>query len=105
MLEEVERVLHYPRLLKLFGLTEAEIFQFLTFLAASAEIVESDQTLTIPIRDLNDAHVLQTAVSGRADYVCTLDKHFKDGPVVSFCSNSGMAVVSDVELLQVIRQL
>src|ERR1700682_3140448 len=44
MLEEVERVLHHPRLIKRFALTESEITQFVAFLAASAEIVEVDET-------------------------------------------------------------
>lgn len=65
MLEEVDRVLHYPRLLKRFGLTEAEITRFVAFLAAAAEIVELNETIAPPIRDPNDVHILQTAIAGR----------------------------------------
>lgn len=57
VLEEVERVLHYPRLLTRFGLTEAEISAYVTFLAAAAEIVEVDETVTAPIDDPNDIHI------------------------------------------------
>jgi putative PIN family toxin of toxin-antitoxin system len=103
VLEEVERVLHYPRLLKRSGLTEIEITRFVAFLAASAEIVEVDETLTAPIRDPNDVHVLQTAIGGKADYLCTLDEHFRETPVVTFCSNRGIAVISDLDLLRLVR--
>jgi putative PIN family toxin of toxin-antitoxin system len=104
ILEEVERVLHYPRLTKRFGLTENEIIEFVTFLAASAEIVGTSDTIPTPIRDPGDVHVLQTAVNGRVDFLCTLDEHFKDARVIQFCSSRGITVVSDLNLLRLIRQ-
>jgi predicted nucleic acid-binding protein len=52
VLEEVERVLHYPRLLKRSGLTDPEIAEFIDFLAASADLVEMDDTIAAPVRDL-----------------------------------------------------
>jgi putative PIN family toxin of toxin-antitoxin system len=104
VLEEVERVFHYPRLLKRFGLSETEITQFVAFLAASAEIVEIDETLTAPIRDPKDVHILQTAICGKADYLCTLDQHFRETPVVKFCSNRGITVISDLDLLRLVRE-
>jgi putative PIN family toxin of toxin-antitoxin system len=103
VLEEVERVLHYPRLNKRFALTEQEITQFITFLAASTEMVEVDETTTPPIRDPKDVHILQTAIGGKADYLCTLDEHFFEPPVVTFCSKRGVTVISDLDLLRVVR--
>ena len=58
-----------------------------------------------PIRDPNDLHVLQAGVSGKVDYLCTLDEHFKETPVVTFCSEREITVVSDLDLLRLIRQL
>src|SRR5438128_1713408 len=69
VLDEVERVLHYPRLLKRFALTETEITGFVAFLAGAAEIVEVDETIATPIRDPKDIHVVQTAIGGKADYI------------------------------------
>ena len=104
ILEEMERVLHYPRLLKRFGLTETEITQLVAFLAASAEIVEVDEMLTASIRDPDDVHILQTAIGGKVDYLCTLDEHFRETPVVEFCSNRGITVISDLDLLRLVRE-
>jgi putative PIN family toxin of toxin-antitoxin system len=103
VLDEVERVLHYPRLIKRFALTETEITQFVAFLAASAEMVEVDETIKAPIRDPQDIHILQTAIDGRADYLCTLDGHFFEPAIVTFCSKSGVAVISDLDLLRLVR--
>jgi predicted nucleic acid-binding protein len=85
-------------------LTEAEITQFVGFLAATAEIVEVDETLTAPIRDPKDVHILQTAISGKAEFLCTLDEHFRDTLVVSFSSNRGITVISDLDLLRLVRE-
>jgi uncharacterized protein len=103
VLEEVERVLHYPRLIKRFTLTETEIAQFVAFLAASAEIVEVDSTATPPIRDPKDIHILQTAIGGNAEYICTLDEHFFETAVITFCSERGITVISDLDLLRLVR--
>ncbi len=103
VLEEVERVLHYPRLLKRLALTGVEITQFVAFLAASAEIVEIDETITPPIRDPKDIHILQTAISGKAEYLCTLDRHFYDTHVVAFRSSRDLTVISDLDLLRLVR--
>ena len=103
VLDEVERVLYYPRLLKRFALTETEITQFVAFLAGAAEIVEVDETVAPPIRDPKDIHVVHTAIGGKADYICTLDEHFYETPVVTFCSERGLTVISDLDLPRLVR--
>ena len=77
--------------------------QFVAFLAASGEIVEIDETITPPIRDPNDIHILQTAISGKAEYLCTLDQHFYETLVVAFCSNRDITIISDLDLLRLVR--
>ena len=47
-------------------MTETDITLFVAFLAASAEIVEVDETLSAPIRDPKDVQILQTAISGNS---------------------------------------
>jgi putative PIN family toxin of toxin-antitoxin system len=103
VLEEVERVLHYPRLLQRSGLTDDDITQFIAFLAASAELVEVDEAITPPIRDLKDVHILQTATSGKVEYLCTLDTHFYETLVVAFCADRGITVISELDLLRLVR--
>ena len=85
-------------------MTESEITRFIAFLAAAAEILEVDETLTAPIRDPKDVHILQTAIAGKADYLCTLDEHFWETLVVTFCSNRGITVISDPDLLRLVRE-
>ncbi len=105
LLEEVDRVLHYPRLVKRFDLAVPKIVQFVAFLTASGKFIDVDQTAPVPIKDPKDIHVLQTAISGKADYLCTLDRHFRDEAVITFCADRGIAIVSDLDLLRVIRKV
>jgi hypothetical protein len=82
---------------------EAEITQFVAFLATSAELVEIDAAIAPPIRDLNDIHILQTAISGKAEFICTLGEHFHEPLAAAFCSDRGIATISDLDLLRLIR--
>jgi len=68
VLDEVGRVVHYPRLLKAYALTGIEISRFVAFLSASAHVVEIDETVAPPIRDPDDVHIIRTAVSGKPIY-------------------------------------
>jgi hypothetical protein len=52
--------------------------------------MEVDETIAPPIRDPKDIHVVQTAIGGKAGYLCTLDEHFYEAGVVTFCSERGL---------------
>ncbi|MDX2181495.1 MAG: putative toxin-antitoxin system toxin component, PIN family [Bryobacteraceae bacterium] len=103
LLEELERVLHYPRLRKATGLTDSEIAVFLGYLRKIAQMVDSGDLPDIPIRDPKDVHVVRAALCGRADYLCTRDRDFDTEEIVDFCARHGTRIVSDVDLLQIVR--
>jgi predicted nucleic acid-binding protein len=84
-------------------LTEAEITGLVAFLASAAETVDVDETIVPPIRDPKDIPIVQTAISGKAGYLCTLDAHFYETSVVTFCSKHGVTVLSDLDLLRLVR--
>ena len=66
--------------------------------------VVADYTLPVPIRDPKDVVVLQTAVSGDADVICTLDKDFYDAETIAFCAALGINVCDDRELAEQINR-
>jgi putative PIN family toxin of toxin-antitoxin system len=78
ILVELARVLRYPRLQALFKLSEEQIYNYVQFLQAVSQPVAPDHTLAVPMRDPKDIVVLQTAVSGEANVICTLDSDFYD---------------------------
>ena len=103
MLQELARVLRYPRLQEFFRLTEDLVYDYVAFLRRSAEIVTLNPLLTMPIRDVNDVIVLQTAIIGEADIVCTTDEDFFDKSIAQYLSNHGISVLDDIALMQRLR--
>ena len=73
ILYEVARVLRYPRMQALYGLPETRIYDYIGFLRDVSELVTLNPLLSIPIRDVNDVVVVQTALIGEADVICTKD--------------------------------
>jgi len=105
LLTELARVLCYPRVKSMHGLNDLQIDQYLGALQADALVVDVFPSLTDPIvpNDPDDDPIVATAVVGRADCLCTLDKHLLCQEVVDYCSGHGIQVVSDVKLLHLLR--
>lgn len=76
LLDEVARVLAYPRIQALYGLSEDEIAEHVRHLRSVAEIVTPYHGPAVNTKDSNDDPVIYTALAGRADVPCTLDQHF-----------------------------
>ena len=73
---ELAKVLRYPRMLAIHGLSESRIFDYVGFLREAMEIIRTNPLLITPIRDINDTVVMQTAIIGEADFLCTRDQDF-----------------------------
>ena len=103
MLYELAKVLRYPRMLAHHGLSEKRIYEYVGFLREAAEIVIPNPLLITPIRDVNDTVVMQTAVIGEADILCTKDRDFFEPPAEPFLRGAGIEVLDDVSLIQRLR--
>jgi len=53
--------------------------------------------------DPDDDPVVHTAVIGRADALCTLNRDFYDPSVRDYCRERGVLVLNDVDLLHLLR--
>ncbi len=72
-LEELFRVLSYPKLRKHRWLTDEEVVMLLEELASQSILVRGEVTVTAS-RDPEDDKFLSTAIEGGADFVVTGDK-------------------------------
>ena len=95
--------LRYPRMLALHGLSEKRIYDYVGFLREAAEIVVPNPLMVTPIRDVNDTVVMQTAVIGEADILCTKDRDFFEHPAEGFLRKAGIAVLDDISLMRQLR--
>lgn len=100
LLDEVERVLAYPRLRKVARFSASDVEKFLNLLIEAGEVVSPDFGLAVVVADPDDAVILQTATAGKADVICTLDRHLLDPRVIAWCRDRSIRVERDVELLQ-----
>jgi len=99
LLEELERVLAYPRLVKRSGLTSLDVGEFVDFLAQISTVVTPASVPQGLLRDESDVPVLGTAFAGRADVICTRDADFFEDRVQDFAATRGIRILNDVELL------
>jgi putative PIN family toxin of toxin-antitoxin system len=108
VLDEVRRALKYPRLRARYALRDEEIEAFAAELAKLSVLVNpagAELSEAVVCRDPDDEAVILSAIAGRAAVLCTLDRDIRDAEVSSFCSRHGVEVLTDVELVHVLRAM
>ena len=104
MLAELDRVLRYPRVRKIHGLSDTEIEDFVRSIQQVALVVEVDAAKSVRItRDRDDDPVIETAIRSKANYLCSIDKDIGATDVVDHCKAVGVEVVSDTVLIAILR--
>jgi len=96
---ETTRVLRYPRLQKLYALTDDELYDYAQFLQEVSQLVVLGHPYHAPLRDPNDLDVMQTAERGDADVLCSNDADFHDTAIIAFCAARGIDVCHEAALL------
>ena len=77
-------------------MSESRIYDYVMFLQSVATMVRPDPTLVAPIRDPNDIVVLQTAIIGGAEAICTTDEDFFHTPALAFLKSISILVFTDI---------
>ena len=97
-LEELIRVLHYPK----FGLTEEEITYLVEVeIFPYAELIEINTTLDSNlIKDKDDLKFLECALSGKVDYLVSGDK-----AVLEVKEIQGIKIINANDFLRIIKNL
>ncbi len=78
ILDELSRVLRYPRIQQRYNLPEKYVKQFLDLIASQAIVVNPSDKIKIIEVDPADNRYLECAVEGRAAYIVTGDSHLLD---------------------------
>ena len=106
LLLELERVSSYQRVRALTKLTSSEVAEYLNFLRTTdvSEIVFPGPAPRVVPSDADDDPVVHTAVVGRADVLCTLNRHFFDPALLRYCRERGVLVATDISVLGWLRK-
>jgi hypothetical protein len=79
ILEEYRRVLSYPHVKKIHGISDDhQIVRLISRLMWHGKLVNPESTLKVISRDPTDDKFLICAVQGEADFIISGDKHLKD---------------------------
>ena len=97
-------MMRYPRMQALYPMSDADIDGHIKYLESFAELVVPWQGPPVVLMDPDDDPVIYTALAGGADVICTLDKHFQEPAVRSFCSRHRIQIMSEFELLRTLGQ-
>jgi len=86
-------------------LTDSEITEYLGYLRATevSELVFPGSAPRVVPSDADDDPVVHTAVMGRAEALCTLNRDFYNPSVRDYCRQHGIVIANDVELLAFLR--
>jgi putative PIN family toxin of toxin-antitoxin system len=104
LLEELARVLGYDPVRRMHQRTDVDITEFLASVGSGATVVPLPKPLPRAVPgDPKDDLVVATAVAGRADVICTLDRHFYQDKVRNYCRERMIEIMDDVQLLARLR--
>jgi putative PIN family toxin of toxin-antitoxin system len=103
MLYELAKVLCYPRMVAIHRFSEERVYDYIGFLRQAAEIVTLNPLFAAPVRDASDIIVMQTAIVGEAEVLCTRDKDFFEKPAFEYLNKIGISVLDDIALMHRLR--
>jgi putative PIN family toxin of toxin-antitoxin system len=105
LLSELARILQYPRVRRLHGLDDVGIMGFVQLIKVGTVLVSPMSPSPVQTNDPDDDLVTGTAVAGKAEVICTWDRHFFDPSVQTACAAFGVRVLDDVDLLAELKKL
>ena len=95
----------YDRVRKVTRLNDDEVGEYLSYLRAKevCEMVFPGLAPKVITSDPDDDPVVHTAVVGRADTLCTLNRDFYHDDVLEYCRSRGVLISSDIDILNFLR--
>jgi len=107
ILAELSRALRYPRMRGVHGLDEEGIRRHVEDVRRAGVLVSlpTRQAEALVFPDPADDAIVETAVAGQADALCTCDRHLHHPHVIAYCRSYAVEVMGDIELLMRLRKI
>lgn len=104
LLDELCRVLRYPRMRAVHGFDDEKIEQALALLRAAAVCVDTPEqnVLHVVPHDPDDDYIV-AAVVGGANVLCTRNRHLYHDAPVAYCRQHAIEIMDDIEILARLR--
>lgn len=98
ILEELDRVIHHPKLQARYDLREELVQEFLVLLGRRAAMVEPEERLAVIERDPTDNRYLECALAGEAQYLFSGDSH-----LLNLEQYEGIRILTPTEFLALLK--
>jgi predicted nucleic acid-binding protein len=96
--------LRRPPIRKLHRLSDGRIRRVISEFYKVATVIRlpAEIPATVP-QDPKDDPIVMTAIAGKADALCTLDRHLHEAAMLALCRGHGIRVLRDTELWAELR--
>jgi uncharacterized protein len=74
LINEIKRVLKYPKITKIIKWDDAKIEEFIEYLHFFTTVIDISEVNYYFEQDPNDSHIIETYIAGKCDHLITGDK-------------------------------
>ena len=99
IIEELQRVLSYPKLVKRHGLEKEELKKFVSDLLSIMALVEGKKAIEVIVEDPTDNNYLSCALDAKADFIVSGDMH-----LLNLREHEGIQIVTPTQFLEMLEK-
>jgi len=99
IIEELERVLSYPKLVKRHGLEKEELKKFVSDLLSILSLVEGKKAIEVIAEDPADNNYLSCALDAKADFIVSGDIH-----LLNLREYEGIQIITPAQFLEMLEK-
>ena len=99
IIEELERVLSYPKLVKRHGLEKQELKKFVSDLLSILSLVEGKKAIELIAEDPADNNYLSCVVDAKADFIVSGDIH-----LLNLREYEGIQIITPAQFLEMLEK-
>ncbi|MFW6118693.1 MAG: putative toxin-antitoxin system toxin component, PIN family [Chloroflexota bacterium] len=98
IVEELERVLNYPKLMKRHGLGRKKLKEFISNLLSIMLLAQGEETIEVITEDPSDNRYLSCAVNAKVDFIISGDVH-----LLKLEEYGGIQIVTAAQFLEIME--
>ena len=99
IMEELERVLSYPKLMKRHGLDSEELKEFISDLLSIMSLIEEEKIIEVIMEDPSDNKYLSCAIDAKVDFIISGDIH-----LLNLGEYEGIRIVTPAQFLEIMER-
>lgn len=99
IMEELERVLSYPKLMKRHGLDSGELKEFISDLLSVMSLIEEEKIIEVIMEDPSDNKYLSCAIDAKVDFIISGDIH-----LLNLGEYEGIRIVTPAQFLEIMER-